>query len=701
MIRRLISLLCALMLLMSLSLAQADTATETSANFEAFYRSQETTTYQGGVVLRGYLKGADTSAAPLEVAYAMTSAPYILLNQPTTWEITVSGGTGDYTCSAYLYRQTLDDMGNMYWEEDYLRVKGNTFEYTFTREGRYFWEFRIMDEGGEYISFQTNPYETYTQADETNPMTVVGKVNSIVDELITEDMSDYARALALHDWLIYNANYDYTYTHYDAAGVLLYGTGVCDSYARAYLMLCTAAGLDCLYIVGEAGHGSNWGSHAWNLVNLGGSWYYVDCTWDDPGEGGFERHDYFCVDDETLSADHRWNRPDNIIIGDGALPPDAEGGELEEDGTVYEQDYHFTFATVEEFGRQVDRMIAEGNLPETIYGKYTGNQNIYDIAYGPFGDWVAEAITQMMREGLLLPNSSYGYGVQYDCLFISLPWRTPSNAIHIAESTLRLAIGEATAITAATFSPKEDVFTWRSSNPAVATVSGSYDIEMGPVAVITGVAAGECTITVTGPSGVSDSIEVTVLPAHRPDFSLSAATDGDEVILSWEMIPGVTEYQIYRRYEGHDSLIGATASNRLRVSGEQLPGNVAQEVYVVGNRIVSGETQLTYTSTPITYGRMALTYAFTLPASLTRIEEEAFEGCTHLTSVKIPGKVTYIGEDAFEECVNLTTVRIPASVRYIGEDAFEDCPLQYAEVSPGSYAEEWLLRHFPDITLVY
>jgi hypothetical protein len=90
-----------------------------------------------------------------------------------------------------------------------------------------------------------------------------------------------------------------------------------------------------------------------------------------------------------------------------------------------------------------------------------------------------------------------------------------------------------------------------------------------------------------------------------------------------------------------------------------------------------------------------------LPPSLTIIEDEAFEECTYLTFVKIPGKVTYIGEEAFAKCTNLTAIRIPASVTYIGEDAFENCPLQYAEVAPGSYAEAWLLRHFPDIYLVY
>lgn len=702
MIRRLVSLLCALTMLLSLPFAQAEQASD-EASFASFYRFPDTFYYKGGTVLHGYFKGADTGVPPLEIAYALTSSPYLILDVPTFWELYISGGSGDYTCEALLVHQSdlsLDPFADGWDLLDYFYVDGDSFEYTFTEPGRYFWEFHIMDDE-QYFSFQTRIYETYEPADETDETTVVGKVNSIVDELITQDMSDYTRALVLHDWLIYNANYDYTFTHYEAAGVLLYGTGVCDSYARAYLMLCTAAGLECMYVSGEGYSGGVWGAHGWNLVQLNGSWYHVDCTWDDPGEGGYEHHGYFCVDDETMALDHRWNRPGDLNDAGGSLPPDAEGGEFEEDDSLTEQESHFSFSTLEEYKNRLYLLIAAGIYPETIYAKYTGAQEIWDFCNGPFRDWLIDTLYQLVDDGILLPNSPYSYGIDRDCLFITLPWASPSASIRIAESSLRLSIGESATISAAGYSPKADVFTWESSNPAVATVAGSYDSETGPLAVITGAAAGECTITVTSPSGASDSIAVTVLPAHQPDFCLSAATDGSEVILSWETIPGVTEYLVYRRYEGQDSLIGTTAFNRLRVSSEKLPVSVSQQVYVVGKRVVSGETQLQYISTPISYGKLSLSYAFTLPAALTRIEEEAFEGCTYLTSVKIPGKVTYIGEDAFEECVNLTTVRIPASVRYIGEDAFEDCPLQYAEVSPGSYAEQWLLRHFPDITLVY
>ena len=59
--------------------------------------------------------------------------------------------------------------------------------------------------------------------------------------------------------------------------------------------------------------------------------------------------------------------------------------------------------------------------------------------------------------------------------------------------------------------------------------------------------------------------------------------------------------------------------------------------------------------------------------SVTRIGDNAFEGCTGLTSIDIPNSVTSIGNYAFNTCNGLTSVTIGNSVTSIGDDAFYNC----------------------------
>ena len=65
---------------------------------------------------------------------------------------------------------------------------------------------------------------------------------------------------------------------------------VCEGYSRAMMVLCRELGIPCVLAEGQAKSAVNGpsGPHMWNYVQLDGSWYAVDTTWNDPAVTGYE-----------------------------------------------------------------------------------------------------------------------------------------------------------------------------------------------------------------------------------------------------------------------------------------------------------------------------------------------------------------------------------------------------------------------------
>ena len=90
------------------------------------------------------------------------------------------------------------------------------------------------------------------------------------------------------------------------------------------------------------------------------------------------------------------------------------------------------------------------------------------------------------------------------------------------------------------------------------------------------------------------------------------------------------------------------------------------------------------TNATVTYRRYITAYSgvVTIPESVTSggvtytvtgIGDNAFDGCTDLTSIQIPNSVTAIGMRAFSSCSGLTSLSIPENVKTIGNSAFSGC----------------------------
>ena len=189
-------------------------------------------------------------------------------------------------------------LSTIYAQEDFQNSK--TFSYTFREPLEYYLYCYAEHTDG---SVETH-LVTFTVEEKAGVETVASRVGEIVAQCRAAGVSgEYDTALWLHDWVVNNSYYDYGYHYHGADSILFYGTGVCDSYSKLYLMLLEEAGIEAIRITG--------GGHAWNAAKIEGVWCQIDTTWDDPGEdtvpvSGRECYEYFGLTDELMMLDHAY-----------------------------------------------------------------------------------------------------------------------------------------------------------------------------------------------------------------------------------------------------------------------------------------------------------------------------------------------------------------------------------------------------------
>lgn len=300
------------------------------------------------------------------------------------------------------------------------------FSYDFVIPGRYTLWVYVRDDAG------TSKYARYdVRVTDEDAVTEEEKIAELVQKCAEAGCeSDYEKALWFHDWLINNARYDSSLSYYSSDGVLLRGTGVCDSYSKALVKLLNATGVDCTY------YSSSEMYHSWNKVNMDGEWYFVDATWDDPvvsgstaAVSGYENHIYFGLPEELLSFDHTFE-------------PDGQC-------TAYESNYFIQTDKVSKWtaapARQIQEDLDHGYysftlVPPEKYQNEYGILNTQDhgIVYG----LSAYALSEQIWES---GDQQYAIDVQYDWtkkkMSVALDFETAENTLFLPEALLRLGDG--------------------------------------------------------------------------------------------------------------------------------------------------------------------------------------------------------------------------------------------------------------------
>jgi transglutaminase-like putative cysteine protease len=167
--------------------------------------------------------------------------------------------------------------------------------------------------------------EKLTAEDERAPQT-------LADAIRTRVADPFERVKALHDWIVTRLRYDHESVtgkrrSQSASAVFESRLGVCEGYARLLKELGRLTGDRIAYVTGDVReeHGGVMPvGHAWNTVEIQGSWYIVDATWDDPsdasGRGDEDNYEttYLFIPPELAGLDHfpddrRWQlRPEPL-----------------------------------------------------------------------------------------------------------------------------------------------------------------------------------------------------------------------------------------------------------------------------------------------------------------------------------------------------------------------------------------------------
>lgn len=117
-----------------------------------------------------------------------------------------------------------------------------------------------------------------------------------LNKIITDDMTNYEKAVACYDYLIKNTVYDYGGWAKPVQAVLEEGYGTCTEYSYVYAAMLNYIGFDAKTVDGKTAMAAGgYGYHMWVEVTINGQVYVMDPQVDDNiSWGAYISHERFC-----------------------------------------------------------------------------------------------------------------------------------------------------------------------------------------------------------------------------------------------------------------------------------------------------------------------------------------------------------------------------------------------------------------------
>ena len=159
------------------------------------------------------------------------------------------------------------------------------------------------------ITFKIFKNYSYSEINELNYI-----IKKIINENINVSMSVREKIKVLHNYLIFNTEYDNDYANdiknsipndknsYKATGALVNHLAVCSGYTDALSIMLNYLKIKNIKISND--------NHVWNLIYVDNVWLHTDVTNDDLGSDVNNR--YFLVNTDTIKFDGKHNFSENV-----------------------------------------------------------------------------------------------------------------------------------------------------------------------------------------------------------------------------------------------------------------------------------------------------------------------------------------------------------------------------------------------------
>lgn len=279
---------------------------------------------------------------------------------------TVEVSTSDKEILDHAYIAVNADYGGLFWVSGYMYTQHYI--------------------GDNIVGIDFSPSYTMDKEEREN---IQEQIDKRVEEMlfgISIQDSDYQKVKYVFETLVKEVDYEKdSENNQNIISVFLNGKTVCQGYACATQYLLKLLNVQSVVVTGKA----NGESHAWNLVQMDGNYYYVDTTWgnsrylnEDQSEDKCVNYNYLGMTTEEISMTHQaevfYELPsctatgDNYYVYEGLYftewEPDKIGSLFEKSWNSDKEKVSVKFATKELYEQAFSYFIEEKHISDYCDG---------------------------------------------------------------------------------------------------------------------------------------------------------------------------------------------------------------------------------------------------------------------------------------------------------------------------------------------